>query len=177
MARKKSNLDMKARKKTLMWRQVKNQNWIYKGNKKWNLDIMARKNQTWIWRQASLGSREVIFLGRGTLSTWEHDYHDIIYIGRISVVWWLIIMTMLLIGRGTLSTWKHIKLQPCWASICDHDRWSSYWQVGTLLIVHDRDGWYGIGHLCDHRGSWLVVWWSNIMMAMLLMFVTFVASK
>ena len=123
--KKKSNLDVKARKnQTWIWRQEKKIKPGYKGKKKSNLNLKARKNQTWMWRQASLGSREVIFLGRGTLSTWEHDYHDIIYVRWWSVVGWSnIMMAMLLIGRVTLAICEDNKLQPYWACIYDHERW------------------------------------------------------
>ena len=123
--KKKSNPDMEARKKIKPGYEGKKKiKPGYEGKKKSNLNLKARKNQTWMWRQASLGSREVIFLGRGTLSTWEHDYHDIIYVRWWSVVGWSnIMMAMLLIGRVTLAICEDNKLQPYWACIYDHERW------------------------------------------------------
>ena len=41
-----------------------------------------------MWRQASLGSREVIFRGRGTLSTCGQHYHSRLYTFINCHIWW-----------------------------------------------------------------------------------------
>ena len=142
--RKKFKLVMKQEKiQTWIWRQEKKSNLDMKARKKSNLDLKARKNQTWMWRQASLGSREVIFLGRGTLSTWEHDYHDIIYVRWWSVVGWSnIMMAMLLIGRVTLAICEDNKV----ATLLSMYLWS--WEMVILLT-----SW----HIVDRLWSWWMV--------------------